>query len=98
MEHEIGQMMSARIQAVELAIDHMRNPRQRMPVRRVNMPEGPDNSIHAEAPHYLGISRYVIGIIIVDKPVVERLAENDPGEHCQEDAYRERQPAVGETD
>jgi hypothetical protein len=49
VQHDIREIMSACIEPKELAIKHVRNRRQRMPVPRVIMCERPNNSGQCEA-------------------------------------------------
>ena len=41
VEHETGQMMARRVCAEDLAIEHVRNPGERMPIAAVDLREGP---------------------------------------------------------
>jgi hypothetical protein len=43
VEEQVRQMMSPRLEAEELAIQHVRNGGERMPVTRMNMGESPLN-------------------------------------------------------
>src|SRR5438094_948596 len=55
------------IQTKQLAIKGVGNPRQRMPVGRVNRFKCPDDCWPGDAPVDGGIINYVIRIIVVDK-------------------------------
>lgn len=79
-------MMSACLQAVPLAVEHVRNRREWMPVLRMNMAHGPANATQANAAGYLRILINVVVIVVVNEIVPQRLGENNPGDNREENA------------
>ena len=47
MKKQIGQMVSARVHAKELNIQHVGQPGNRVPVAGMGRPEGPDDAFFA---------------------------------------------------
>jgi len=81
-------MMSPRLEAVKLAIQHVGHPGEWMPVARVSMDKRPLNIARSETVDY---SWEVNGraVIAVHELVAQRLAERDPnnaGEQNADDA------------
>ena len=76
-------MMAGGIEAVELAIELVREPGDRMPVARVAGGEGPANILAGQPGMDPGIVRDVLGVIVVvefetgDRPIQD---EGDEGE------------------
>src|ERR1700680_5155602 len=79
-------MMSARIQSIELTVQHVRDRCQRMPVSRMGVSKRPNNTVGSEAPGYLCILVDIARIVIINEVVPERLAEDQPGDGCQANA------------
>src|ERR1700686_1172351 len=92
MQKNIRKMMSARFQPVELAIQHMRDGRQRMPVLGMNMCEGPRDTRDSETACYFRILIDVVLIIVVNELVPERLAKNQPHDKGKKNADAGRGP------
>src|SRR6266516_38432 len=74
-------MMTSRLYPVELAVEHVRNRRQRMPVPRMTMGECADRSIDRETFCDQRIIINVHVVIEIDELVPDRLAEHQPGDH-----------------
>src|SRR5438552_13205562 len=85
MQQDIRQMMSPRLETVELTIQHVRNGSQRMPVVRMHMGEGPLNPLEGETVRDPWILVYVLIVVVVDKLVPNGLAEDDP-DNCHKDS------------
>ena len=64
-------MMPARVESVELAVQRMRPPRQRMPIARVSGLKRPGQGIEAQTVVEMGIMEDVCRVIIVDKAEAE---------------------------
>ena len=73
-------MMSPRLEAVKLAIQHVRHPCEWMPVARVSMDKSPLNIARSKTLGYSWIEVNVGTIIVVNELVAQRLAEYDPDE------------------
>src|SRR3981081_2447976 len=77
MKQDVSQMMSPRLESVELAVQHMRDRGEWVPVGRVNMGEGPLNIAWGETVDYSWIGVNVRTIVVVHELVVQRLAKGD---------------------
>ena len=78
VQEDIREMMSAGLEPKELAIEHVGNRRQRMPVPRVAVPERPNDSGQGEAAGYDRVFIDVDVIVEVNEFVTKRLPENEP--------------------
>jgi hypothetical protein len=65
VKEEIGEVMAGGIETIELAIQEVREPGERMPVARVAGGEGPENVFAGQPGVDLGIIRDVLGVIVV---------------------------------
>ena len=83
-------MMPGGIQPVELAIEHVGDPGQRMPVVGIASGESPGHSSHRQSWRDLRVV-IDIGIIVeIEKPVPEGFAKRGQNGPCQEDANARR--------
>ena len=64
------------IQSVELAIQHVGEPSQRVPVAGMEVRKGPDDSRGGEAAGNLRIIADILVVVVVDELVPNRLAED----------------------
>jgi len=80
MEDNVSEMMSGRPDAVELAIQHVRENCQWMPICCNRMCKRPFYPLNAYATRNLWVPVDVRAIVEVDEPVSESLSENDPNE------------------
>jgi hypothetical protein len=87
-------VMPARFQPVQLAIKHVCDCCEGMPVFRVNMRECPRNIAQTDTTGDPGILIDVLRIIIVNEIVPECLTKHGPGENCQTDANADDCPLV----
>ncbi len=94
VEQHIRQVMSGRIQPVKLAIQHMRKPGERMPIGRMQMGKGPDDASSRQTARDVRILKDVIAVIKIDELMMNRLAEDHPGDCGQKKADPEDHPAV----
>src|SRR5436305_13742522 len=86
--------MGARLKTIQLAVKHVRDRRQRMPIHRMNMGKCPGYTANGKALGYVGIFVNVTWVIIVNKVVLEQLSKDNPSEHSQTNAHAERQPVA----
>ena len=89
VKQDVRQMMAPGVESVELAVKHMRDRGEGVPVSRVNMGEGPLNTAWGETVDDSWIGVNVRTIVVVHELVVQRLAECDPdnaGEQNADDA------------
>ena len=71
---------------MQLAVEHVCDCRQRMPVFGMDMSECPCDVCEVDAAGDPGVLIHVARIIVVNKIVLERLTENGPGKRCQSNA------------
>ena len=93
VKEDIGQMMPGGMQSVQLAVEHVGNPSQRMPVIGMKMGERPDDSPEAQP---VGNHRILINILVVihlDEIEPQGLPENRKGNRGERQADRRRSPA-----
>src|ERR1700719_3292715 len=94
VEQHIGEVMPARAEAVELAVQHVGKPGERVPVRRVRLGERPDNSFARQPAKDLRILIHIRAVIEIDELVMNRLAENQPNYRGQTKAEAGNDPAI----
>ena len=93
VKENIHKMMGAWIQAEQLAIEHVRDGRERMPVLRMNMGERPPDAAPGQACAHMHVVEHVKRIVVVNELMPKCLAENRPGERNQKNADAEQRPA-----
>ena len=71
-------MVSRRLQPVDLAVQHVGDGGQRMPVGGMDMGERPGNARDGEPPRHLGAVADVFRVVIINELVRQGLPENDP--------------------
>jgi hypothetical protein len=79
-------VMPAGPQPKQLAIEHVRNGRERVPVLRVDMGEGPPDALPAQPAVHVRILQDVKRIVVIDELVVECLSKDNPDEREDADA------------
>ena len=77
MQTDIDQMMGAGIQTEKLAIDHVGNRRQWMPVLRMNMSKGPDDTAPGQSDPDIRVLENVRAVVVVNEIEVRGLEEDD---------------------
>ena len=90
MKEHIRKVMSTSVQPEKLAIEHMRNTRQRVPVSRMKMGKYSNYAIEGEA---LDDARILININVVieiDEIVPERLSKDQPDDCDQTETDEKR--------
>src|SRR4051812_9063791 len=68
----------------------MRNRSQRMPVRGMDVGEGPSNALERQTIVDSRILANVIVVIVVNEPMAKRLAEDQPHDCCKENTDNRR--------
>ncbi len=76
MDHDVGQMRRAAVHAEELTIEHVRQPRQRVPVRGVAGDESPHESSTSQSIANVRVVGDVVWIVVVEKCEVANLEIN----------------------
>ena len=97
VQQHIGQMVSPSPKAIQLAVEHGREPAQRDPVVGMKLGKRPDDPRRREPTGNVSILVHKIIVIEVDEFVPDRLAEHEHGPQQQESADRQRlKPVVAE--
>ncbi len=96
VQDHVGQMMAARFQIIKLAIQHVRQPRERMPVGSVKRRNRPGNASARQARLDMRILIDVVIVVEVNEFVVGGLAK-DGGDRKQQKAA-DGQDCVGSSD
>ena len=86
MPEHVHQMLCARIQAEHLAIEHVRNRSERMPVLGMHVRERPRDSVPAEPRSHVRVVVNVKRIVIVDELMMKSLAEDRPRNRDQKNS------------
>ena len=82
-------MVPGRVQTIELAVHHMRDPGQRMPVAGVAALEGPEQAGPGQPGFDVGIIADVVGVIEVNELVASDRPISDPGRQDEQGANDE---------
>lgn len=80
MKNDVGKVMAASVQSIQLAIEHVGKRGKRMPVPRMGMSKGADYAFSGKSSYDERIFVDVNVIIKIDKIVSQRLAEYCPGD------------------
>src|SRR4051812_22313113 len=80
MKEDIGEMMAAWIQAIELAVQHVGKPREGVPIGRMDVRKRPPDSFSRQAPGDLRVPKDIGVVIQIDEGETKRLAEDHPSE------------------
>ena len=93
VQQDVGQMMPARIQTKELAVKHVGQGGQGMPIAAMAVCERPDDALPMQP---LGDGRILVNVptIVVNEAVVQSLAEDGPDGQCQKKTNREVQQPI----
>ena len=94
MEQDIGKVVAGGIQSIKLAVQHMGNPGQGMPVGASNVGEGPAEAFPSQPFLDDRILIDIMLVVIVDKRVVQRLTEHEPDDRRQKDNDRRNHEPV----
>src|SRR3981081_1962149 len=86
-------MVRAWIHAEQLAIQHVRNRRKRMPVLGMNMSEGPLDSAPRQARAHMCVVDHVKRIIIINELITACLSKDRPRQRDQKNANANKLPA-----
>src|SRR5208337_2814521 len=86
-------MMAAGFKVKKLAVQHVRQPGQRMPVAGMVRSERPGGRLTAQATPNMLVFVNVVFVVEVDEFVVDGLAED--GDHSQQEKTTNGQQAVG---
>jgi len=86
MQEDIGKVVPACVQSVELAIEHMCNRRQRVPVFGMDMRKRPGDVGDADAAGDPRVLIDVTRIVVVNEFVPDCLNKDGPRKDCQTNA------------
>ena len=77
MQTDIDQMMGTGIQTEKLAINHVGNRRQWMPVLRMNVSKGPDDTAPGQSGSDIRVLENVGAVVVVNEIEAPGLDEDD---------------------
>src|SRR5262249_38853418 len=86
VEQQIRKVVPGCLQSVQLAVQHVCDCRQRMPVFGMNMSECPSDVRDVNAARDSGVLIDVARIVVVNEIVPECLTKNHPRKSCQSNA------------
>jgi len=86
MQHDAREMVPPRAQTEELAVEHVRNPGQRMPVGGVTRSQSPAHALARQARLDVRVVEHVGRVIVVHKPIARRGPEDREHRQRQEQA------------
>jgi hypothetical protein len=89
MKYDVGEVMAARVQSIQLAIKHVRKRGERVPVPRMSMRECGDYPFSGKSSYDDRIFIDVNVIIKIDEIMSQRLTEYGPGACYQTKADEE---------
>ena len=92
MQEHIGDVVPSGPQSVELTVQQMRQPGQRMPIRAMFVGEDPGDAGERQPVGHLGILSNVHIVIIVDEFMAGGLAEDQRHGQQQENTSRNACP------
>ena len=78
MQRDVDRVMRAGIETEELAIKHVRDGRERVPVLRMHMRKRPLHALRRHAAANVRILQNVKRIVVINEAVMARLAEDEP--------------------
>ena len=90
MEKHVCEVMPTGVEPKQLAIEHMRNTRQGMPVSRMKMHKCPNYAIERDALAYARILIDINVVIEIDEIVPECFPKDQPGDCDQSEADMKR--------
>src|ERR1700733_361584 len=94
VEKNVCKMMSARFQSVKLAIHHVRNPCQRMPIGTVGVGKSPSDARKRQALRDFRICINIFVIVEVDKSKFCCLAKNNPNDSREKNTNPKDNPPL----
>src|SRR5262249_2268098 len=86
----VDQMMTRRLHTEKLAIQHMRNPCQRMPIRRVSRTKRPDDIGPGQSCDDVRVLEDVIAVVNVDEVMPD---DWQVAEKCQKTEQKQQSSA-----
>src|SRR5438874_4440028 len=92
MEQNVCEMMAAGIQSKQLAIEHVRNRRKRMPVSANDVRKCPTDSVNAQTPRNLGILVDVIRIVEINERKARGLSKYKPRDRDEDETNDDQCP------
>src|SRR5262245_2906151 len=75
--------MALRIQPIQVAVQHVRQPRQRMPIPGISSGESPDDTFSGESCLHIAVFHNVCMVVVGDEIVVSRLPIDRNSRHDQ---------------
>ena len=98
VDDDVGPVVTGRVEAEQLAVQHVRDPRERMPVGGVAGRHRPADVLEADAAPHVAVLAHVVGVVVVHELVEPRRGvdgENGGHEQDGEAAPEARRRAAG---
>jgi hypothetical protein len=89
MKKNIREVMSRWIQPPKLAVEHVRHPSQRVPIRGIGMSESPDNALRSQPSPDMRVVGNVVSVVQAKKWVMADRGVNRDGHQGQTNANQE---------
>src|SRR4030095_11473149 len=94
VQKNICEMMSGRLQTVQLTIQHVRNDRERMPVTTYSVRKGPKHALRRKPCGDLSVLVNILWVVVGDELVRYGLTENQPGDPGENSTNPESPPQL----
>ena len=91
MQQHVDEMVLSGAEPEELAVEHVRHARQRMPVPHVAVGEHPNDAVDGKTVRDMRILKHVLVVIKIDELVVRGLGEHQ-GDSQQQEATDYQHP------
>ena len=87
VQEHVGQVVATGLQSVEIAVQHVREPGQRVPVERLVRGDCPGDCLTGQAVLDVCVVEDVVIVVEVDDVVADRLAKDDDHRQHEQAAH-----------
>src|SRR6516225_6079119 len=94
VKEKVYQVWSKRPGAEELHIEHVRKPRERVPIAGIKAAESPDDVGPREPGQHMGVFEHVLAVIVDNKAVMRDRPINHECENTEQSANQECPPFI----
>lgn len=95
VQNQIGDVMTNRLQPIQLDIGHVRNPSERMPIARMEFLKRPENALRGKpAPHH--VVRHDVFPVIINQEIAPE--DRDEGQAYQRNKSQATKPLLGSSE
>ncbi len=89
VDPDAREMMPAGIHPVELDVEHVGDPRQRMPVRRISACQRPEEGVGSDPVTDMGIVGHIVRVVVGEELMAPNLPEDCENRDHEKEAHRE---------